>query len=156
MSLSALAAVAGIGKGSLSELEAGTRNPTLATLYAIAGPLRVPLAALLDDTIGAEVSGDGMDTRLLDVRHHDTGTVETYLLVLAPGATRRSPAHAPGATEHLVVTRGAFGAGPEDHVTTAGPGDRLDFAADRPHRYTAGPAGSEAVLVIRTPVGGPP
>jgi XRE family transcriptional regulator, regulator of sulfur utilization len=32
LSLSALAAAAGIGKGSLSELETGHRNPTLDTL----------------------------------------------------------------------------------------------------------------------------
>ena len=45
LSLSALARAAGIGKGSLSELEAGQRNPTLDTLYAVAGPLGVPLTA---------------------------------------------------------------------------------------------------------------
>ena len=39
LSLSALAAEAGIGKGSLSELESGRRNPTLDTLYALARPL---------------------------------------------------------------------------------------------------------------------
>ena len=46
LSLSGLAREARIGKGSLSELEGGQRNPTLDTLYAIAGPLGVPLSLL--------------------------------------------------------------------------------------------------------------
>ena len=53
LSLGALAATAGIGKGSLSEIENGTRNPTLSTLYALAGTLGVPLATLLADRAGA-------------------------------------------------------------------------------------------------------
>ncbi|HEY9293380.1 MAG TPA: helix-turn-helix transcriptional regulator, partial [Microlunatus sp.] len=35
LSLSELARQAGIGKGSLSEIETGRRNPTLETLYAL-------------------------------------------------------------------------------------------------------------------------
>ena len=42
LSLSALAAAAGIGKGSLSELETGRRNPTLDTLYAARRAARRP------------------------------------------------------------------------------------------------------------------
>ncbi len=36
LSLGSVAATAGIGKGSLSEIEHGQRNPTLSTLYALA------------------------------------------------------------------------------------------------------------------------
>src|SRR4051812_41709202 len=43
LSLSALARAAGLGKATLSGLEHGTRNPTLETLYAVAGALGVPL-----------------------------------------------------------------------------------------------------------------
>ena len=38
MSLSELARRAGVGKGSLSEIESGRRNPTVETLYSICGP----------------------------------------------------------------------------------------------------------------------
>ncbi len=48
-SQSRLARSAGVGKATLSEIEAGARNPTLETLYAIAAPLGVPLAELLRD-----------------------------------------------------------------------------------------------------------
>src|SRR5689334_1990166 len=96
MSLSSLAAAAGIGKATLSELEAGRRNPTLDTLYAIAGPLGVPLVALVaeeDDVVG----DDALTALRLHVRHDEDTTTEVYLVTVRPGATRRSPAHADGA-----------------------------------------------------------
>ena len=65
LSLSSLASEAGIGKGSLSELETGRRNPTLDTLYALAGPLGVPLASLVDFRDGSVVADEGFETVLL-------------------------------------------------------------------------------------------
>ena len=55
ISLSALARDARIGKATLSGIEDGSRgNPTVETLYAVAGRLGVPLAALLPDLGPAE------------------------------------------------------------------------------------------------------
>ena len=85
LSLSALAAAAGIGKGTLSELEGGRRNPTLETLYAVAGPLGVPLAALLEDHDGATVADEALTARrlhvLIQVRHH-------HPILLLPNKTK--------------------------------------------------------------------
>src|SRR5690349_462293 len=67
LSLGALAAAAHVGKGSLSEIENGVRNPTLGTLYALAGALGVPLATLLADRPGVRVVSPGIEARLLDV-----------------------------------------------------------------------------------------
>jgi transcriptional regulator with XRE-family HTH domain len=63
-SLSALASRAGIGKATLSEIEAGRRNPTLETLYAVAAQLEVPLTALLvgsDPPAGATDAADAAE-----------------------------------------------------------------------------------------------
>lgn len=49
LSLSALARQSGTGKATLSELEAGRRNPTLETLYALTTALGVALSAVLTD-----------------------------------------------------------------------------------------------------------
>ena len=46
-SLSELARRASLGKATLSGLEAGTRNPTLDTLHAVAAALERPLTAIL-------------------------------------------------------------------------------------------------------------
>ncbi|MEQ6902431.1 XRE family transcriptional regulator [Nocardioides sp. YIM 152588] len=151
LSLSALAADAGIGKGSLSELETGRRNPTLDTLYAVARPLGVPLAALLDDRDGATIADEGVvATRVRLVREEDR-TVEVYLLRLAPGVRRASPPHVAGVEEQLIVLSGACTVEYGDRPASLGPGDHLRFPADRAHAYSAGPDGLEAVNVITTP-----
>ncbi len=106
LSLAALSEAAGIGKGSLSEIENGARNPTLSTLYALAGALGVPLATLLADRAGARISSPGIEARLLDVSRDDGATVEVYRLTIDPGTRHQSAAHGPGVTEHLLVTAG--------------------------------------------------
>ncbi|UUW89634.1 XRE family transcriptional regulator [Nocardioides sp. WV_118_6] len=152
LSLSALAAEAGIGKGSLSELETGQRNPTLDTLYAVATPLGVPLAALLDDHDGTVISGAGVVATRVRVLREAERTTEVYLLRLAPGAVRTSPAHAGGVEEQLVVLAGTGTVRYDDRAVALAAGDHVRFAADRPHSYEAGPdAVLEAVNIIVTP-----
>ncbi|ARU53666.1 hypothetical protein CBR64_05245 [Cellulosimicrobium cellulans] len=153
LSLSALAAAAGIGKGSLSEIEHGARNPTLATLYALAGALGVPLATLLAERAGTEVSSEGVTARLLDAHHLPGGTaVEVYHLHLEPHADRTSPPHGPGVVEHLLITRGRLRAGRHGAEAVVEEGDELRWVSDADHSYRAlDGAPVDAVLVIRTP-----
>lgn len=150
LSLSGLAAAAGIGKGSLSEIEAGQRNPTLATLYALATPLAVPLATLLADEPGTEVSADGLTATLLSTETTaDGATVEIYRLAFRPGADRGSPAHGSGVREHLLVTAGRLEVQHPDGTAVLAPGDSVSFSSAGAHRYRAlGGEGCSAVLVI--------
>lgn len=150
LSLSALATVSGVGKGTLSELESGTRNPTLATLYALARPLGVPLAALLDEHPTASVSGDGLTATLLHVRRADGGTRETYLLDLEAGASRESAPHAPGVRESLLLTEGQALVGPAGTPVALEAGEATHWAADVPHLYAAESPAS-GLLSIWTP-----
>ena len=152
VSLAALAAAAGVGKGSLSELENGSRNPTLATLYALAGALGLPLATLLAERIGTEVASDGVRAELLDVTEDEAQTVEVYRLRLDPGARRDSGAHGPGVTEHLLLVAGALRVGRAGQEVTLGIGESASWVSDVAHSYAdAGDAGADAVLVIRSP-----
>ncbi|WP_045880279.1 helix-turn-helix transcriptional regulator [Pseudofrankia sp. DC12] len=153
LSVGALASRAGVGKGSLSEIENGVRNPTLGTLYALAGALGVPLATLLADRPGVEVASEGIGARLLDAtRHADGTTVEVYLLHLDPGARHRSPAHGAGVIEHLLVTHGHALAGLPGQESAVGPGETAVWESSAEHGYTVlGDAAVEAVLTIRSP-----
>jgi transcriptional regulator with XRE-family HTH domain len=152
LSLSALAAEAGIGKGSLSELESGQRNPTLDTLYAVAGPLGVPLAALVDFRDGTVVADEGFETVLLHTERTATTTSEVWLLRVDAGVTRSSPAHQRGVVEQLVVLDGSCRVEYADQVVELATGDHASWPADGPHRYTAGGhADLRAVNVIMTP-----
>lgn len=152
LSLSMLAAAAGIGKGSLSELETGRRNPTLETLYAVAGPLGVPLAALLDFHDGAVAADEGFEGVLLHTERTPEAISEVYLLRVGAGVTRSSPAHAAGVVEQLIVLAGACRVEYGGRVAEAGAGRHLAWPADVPHRYTAlGDTELRAVNVIITP-----
>jgi transcriptional regulator with XRE-family HTH domain len=152
LSVGALAAAADIGKGSLSEIENGARNPTLGTLYALAGALGVPLASLLAARTGTRVASPGIEARLLDVSHDGGHAVEVYRLRIAPDTSHRSVSHGPGVTEHLLVTAGQVRAGRLGEETEARPGQAVQWTSDTVHTYAAvGPDPVESVLIIRSP-----
>ena len=152
LSLGALAAAAGVGKGSLSEIENGSRNPTLATLYALAGALGVPLATLLAERVGTEIASPGVRAVLLDVTDDGRQTVEVYRLRLDLGARRDSGAHGPGVTEHLLLVAGRLRVGRTGEEVTLSVGESTTWVSDAAHSYVAvGDHGADAVLVIRSP-----
>ena len=152
LSVGALAAAAGIGKGSLSELENGARNPTLATLYALADALALPLATLLDGRAGARIASAGIEARLLDLSTEGGHTVEVYRLSLQPGTERRAGGHGAGVVEHLLVTAGRARVGRAGEEQELGPGEAAQWVSDGAHSYVAlGDERVESVLVIRSP-----
>jgi transcriptional regulator with XRE-family HTH domain len=152
LSLGALAEAAHVGKGSLSEIENGARNPTLGTLQALAGALGVPLATLMADRPGVRIASPGIEARLLDVSHDGGQTVEVYRLRLEPGHGHRSPGHGPGVTEHLLVTTGRARAGRLGEEAEIGTGQAAQWVSDVTHTYAAlGADPVESVLVIRSP-----
>jgi XRE family transcriptional regulator, regulator of sulfur utilization len=163
LSLSELAARAGIGKATLSGVEAGTRNPTLETLYAITGQLGLPLAAVLAEPTSdpahpardrepgfADVHGDAVTAHLHAVFEEPTATFEFYRLRIRPGRRQTSPAHSPGTTEHLSVFSGRGLAGPVDAPLPLVPGGYATWQADRPHVFEATEE-VVAALMIRSP-----
>jgi transcriptional regulator with XRE-family HTH domain len=152
LSVGALAEAAHVGKGSLSEIENGARNPTMSTLYALAGALGVPLATLVADQPGVRLTSPGVEARLLDVSHDGGQTVEVYRLGLEAGVRYCSTAHGPGVVEHLLVTAGRARVGRLGEEDEIGAGQAAQWVSDVAHAYTAlGDAPVEAVLVIRSP-----
>ncbi|MGI3785776.1 MAG: helix-turn-helix domain-containing protein [Janthinobacterium lividum] len=144
LSLPALAAAAGTGKGSLSEIEAGQRNPTLATLYSLAAPLAVPLATLLADEPGTEVSSDGLTATLLSTETTaDGGTVEIHRVAFRPGRPRLPRPWTRSAQTCAGQGGPARGAPPRRHGG-ASSGDSMSFSGAGAHRYR--PLGRGRVL----------
>jgi transcriptional regulator with XRE-family HTH domain len=152
LTVEALAKAAGVGKGSLSEIENGVRNPTLGTLYSIADALGLPLANLLEGRVGARIGTAGMEARLLDVSSDEEWTVEIYRLSFEPGAERRAGGHGTGVVEHLLVTSGRLSVGRLEDQRELGAGESAEWVSDAEHTYAAlGDGPVEAVLVIRSP-----
>jgi transcriptional regulator with XRE-family HTH domain len=160
MSLAELAEASGISKTTLHGIEQGHGNPTLSTLWDLAGALRVPLGELLEartsvvDVVRADdeqprVAGDAVRARLLHrIRLH--GVVEVYDIEVAPDG-QRSAAHLDGVEECIVLTDGRITTGPADAPVELAAGDSVRFDADVPHVYRGHGPANRAVLLMLHP-----
>jgi transcriptional regulator with XRE-family HTH domain len=158
LSLGALAARSGVSKASISTIEGSTANPSLETLWRLAGALGVSLGALLGEEEpppirllrageGVELDSEsGLTGRLLmtEGRPHRT---EIIHFDLPAGADYRSAAHQAGTEEFLFCIKGSLEVGPLNREERLGPGDSLWFPADLPHRY-ASARGARCLLAL--------
>jgi XRE family transcriptional regulator, regulator of sulfur utilization len=157
LSVSQLARLTGLGKGTLSELESGRRNPTLQTLFAVTTALGVPISAALPpgdvQHPGSEpISGDAIDAVLVDRFLDAESTTELYRTRLRAGRRQDSEPHAAGVTEHWIIYAGTVAMGPVDRMVHLVPGDSTRFTADVPHRYVVdGGSDVAATLLVRYP-----
>jgi transcriptional regulator with XRE-family HTH domain len=157
LSVSELARMTRLGKGTLSELESGRRNPTLQTLYAVTTALGVPISAALppgeiQDPDAVPISGEAIDAVLVDRFVDAAATTELYRVRLRAGRSQDSEAHAAGVTEHWIVYAGSVAMGPLGALVELGPGDSTRFTADVPHRYVVdGAEDVAATLLVRYP-----
>ena len=159
LSLSELSRRSGVGKGTLTELETGRRNPTLETLYALTTVLGCPLSAVLDDPAPAVakgaggVSGTAVTAVLLERYEDESAATDVFRVTLAEGATQESAAHVPHTTESLMVLSGTAVVGSPDAPQTAGPGGHAHWPADAPHTYSAPDGEVQGILFVRYPKG---
>jgi XRE family transcriptional regulator, regulator of sulfur utilization len=148
LSLERLAALAGVSRAMLGQVEAGESAPTISFLWKVARGLDVRFADLLGDESAGDVvvlpsdtskvlrSGNGaFESRALFPfdKHR---RAEFYELRLRGGHMERADAHAEGTYENLVVQSGRLrltvGA---DSPVELRAGDAVFFRADVPHVY---------------------
>jgi transcriptional regulator with XRE-family HTH domain len=166
LSLSELARRSGIAKGTLSQLESGTGNPTIETVFSLSNALGVPVSSLLTERLEPDVvlvrsdelevlSSNAVDLRMLR-RMDVTDTVfELFDQRVRPGEVQHSAGH-PG-REHVVVTSGRLRVGPPDSPFELGPGDYVCFPAQGPHSYETIGGPVVSVLLLEYPAdSGPP
>ena len=159
ISLTELARRAGLAKSTLSQLEAGTGNPSIETLWSLGVALGVPFSRLVEPPApSVRVVRAGEGPRLRADRADFTAGLLTagpahtrrdlYIMELEPGDSREAEAHIPGSVEHVVLAAGRMKAGPADEPVELGPGDYLTFPGDVAHHYEALAPGTWAVLVM--------
>jgi transcriptional regulator with XRE-family HTH domain len=158
ISLSELAKRAGIAKSTLSQLESGTGNPSVETLWSIGVALDVPFARLVEaPTADVRVIRAGQGPTFASERADYLATLlsscppaarrDLYLISAEPGEPRLSDPHSPGVVEHVVLGRGAASAGPVEAPVELEPGDYLRYPGDEPHVFRALRPGTFAVMV---------
>lgn len=158
----------GVSRRLVTQLEAGTANPSLSTLLSVAAGFDIALVDLLDgdDTPRVIVQPKnaaapvlwsttaGSEGRLLV----GSGALELWEWSLAPGDERTSMAHRTGSREALSVTSGVV-------TITVGTGSPIQvrarqsatFDADEPHSYSnTGPKPARFLLAVHEPSGSRP
>src|SRR5580704_9264014 len=158
LSLTEVARRAGIAKSTLSQLESGTGNPSLETLWAICVALDAPFSRLLDppppDVLliradeGPTVAAAEADYQATLLAACPPGARrDVYRIVAEPGHARASEPHMPGVVEHVVIGAGRALVGVAGEPTELGPGDYLRYPGDVPHVFQALEPRTQAVLV---------
>jgi transcriptional regulator with XRE-family HTH domain len=144
LSLSELARATAISKATLSSIENGNSNPTVETLGALAGALRVGIAELVAElplpqvrvqraAQARRIPRDGVTVRELE-RFVAAGAGETIVLnelELPPGHRGERPGR-PRVRVGLFVLDGQLIAGPDERSTELTQGDYIAFPADVP------------------------
>ncbi len=161
LSLTEVARRAGIAKSTLSQLESGTGNPSIETLWALGVALGVQFSQLVDPVApqvrvlrageGATIDSDVADYSATLLSASPPGSQrDVYVLRVEPGARREADAHLAGSVEHIIVASGRLRTGPESSPIELSAGDYATFPGDEPHFYEALEPDTWAVHVMES------
>jgi transcriptional regulator with XRE-family HTH domain len=148
LTLTAVAALTGISKSTLSRLESGQRKPSLELLLPLGEAYRVPL----DELVGAPEVGDprirlkprNRNGRLVFPLTQQSSGVQVWKVVIPPQRDRELRVHK--GYEWLYVLSGQLRLILGEHDITMGPGEVAEFDTQLPHWF--GAAGDEPVEIL--------
>lgn len=160
LSLDQLAALTGVSKSMLRQIEKGKSSPTIATIWKIANGLRISFSALLrQQEIEAEVKPFRGGTPLTDmsetyrifpmVSFDPHEPFETYFLEMDPGTIFSGEPHQGNIYEYIFITQGTLKVEVEKQIFTVNEKEFLKFDASYPHIYKCvGDKMLEAILQL--------
>ncbi|MEU6658340.1 XRE family transcriptional regulator [Streptomyces sp. NPDC046821] len=158
LSISELSRRSKIGKATLSQLESGTGNPTIETVFSLSRVLEVAVSDLLDarppgglTVVRAQevetLSGEGVDLRPLQRIEVGDAVFEVFDQRVRDDRRQESLGHV--GTEHTIVQSGRLGVQVDGQEVELGPGDYVGFDASAPHSYTALGGDVHSVLLLQ-------
>jgi transcriptional regulator with XRE-family HTH domain len=161
LSLTEVARRAGIAKSTLSQLESGTGNPSVETLWALSVALEIQFADLLEpprpkvqliraNEGPAIYSEHAAYSATLVSACPPNARRDIYRIKVDPGPGRESEPHMPGTVEHVVLGTGRALVGLTGEPVELGPGDYIAYPGDLPHVFQALEPGTTAVLISQT------
>ncbi|MBF6097854.1 helix-turn-helix transcriptional regulator [Nocardia cyriacigeorgica] len=159
LSLTEVANRAGIAKSTLSQLESGTGNPSLETLWALCVALDMPFSRLLDPprpSVRVIRAGQGPVVAAAESEYRATllsagpadARSDLYRITAEPGEPRRSEPHMRESVEHILLCAGRARVGPADSPEELEPGDYISYPGDVAHLFEALEPGTWATLVV--------
>lgn len=164
LSIGQLAEKTGLSKAVISQIERGNANPTINTIWKLAGALHVPYSAVLEprNVSAAKVAMKDLVPQEDDGGHYRIscyfpGTsernFELFLLEFDPGAVHVTQGHTDRSQEYLVIKKGKLVLEVGSEKFALGEGDALYFDASGRHVYTnPGKTVTQAVCINYYPV----
>ena len=161
LSLSEVARRAGIGKSTMSGLEAGTGNPSVETMWALAAALDIPLARLLappqhevallhtKDLPSLPSTASNYAATLLSASPSNARR-DVYFIQAEPGQPRDSQPHPVGTVEHMILGQGAARMDVLGQSYELRVGDYFTYPGDQPHKFTALEPGTNVVIIVES------
>lgn len=161
LSLTEVAKQAGVAKSTLSQLESGTGNPSVETLWALCVALGIQFADLIDPprprvqviraNEGPAIHSERVDySATLVASCPPNARRDLYRITVAPGPGRESQPHMPGTVEHVILSTGRALIGLIGDPVELNPGDYIAYPGDLPHLFQALAPDTTAVLISET------
>ena len=146
LTLEEAAAVTGVSKPMLGQIERSQSVPTVTTLWKIATGLKVPLSSFLEESQaeymvaereeGKVILGEGGRMRAYPMFTNDpVRSVETFYIELDQGCCHRSDGHTGGVEEHVFVFQGVLQMLLGERPVVVRERQAIRFRADIPHTY---------------------
>jgi transcriptional regulator with XRE-family HTH domain len=164
MTIDALAAAAGVSRGTVIQIETARGNPSISTLVGLAAALRVGVASLVDGDAEPRVvvRRDADAARLWQsaagscavfrIGTDPPDVVELWDWTLQPDDGFDGEAHPMGTQEVLSVLSGRLRVRVGTTEQELDPGDTVLFQAHAPHRYSGlGPGPVRFLMVVLQP-----
>lgn len=156
LSLGQLAEMAGVSKVMLSQLEKGTSNPTINTVWKITGALNEPYTSLLELPQDHAIHIKKQDIQpLVEDKYHIFNyypkdadrSFELYQIELEPDCVHESIGHSVDSSEYIMMVEGTMELEVRGKVYLLSPDDGFCFNASVPHVYR-NRAGEKARAVL--------
>ena len=160
LSLRELAARSGISSSMISDIERGTKSPTVVTVVRLAQALGVSAAALIDGDGGpaaririlrrSEGAGGEHPARWQSLGPASPGSRIDIVRFQIPPATILGPsaAHAAGTVEHMHVAAGTVRVAVGDETADLAAGDSCSCRTDAPHGIENPDPSAEALIYL--------
>lgn len=160
LTLDRAAALTGVSRSMLAQIEKGEVNPTISVLWKLAKGYKVSFTSLVETRNNAASILRESDSQPLEedggrylnyplFPFNESRLFETYRIVIKAGGSLSAQAHLKGAEEYITVFSGRVEiyAGEESFLLSKG--DSIRFAADQPHGYkNAGEDTAELSMII--------
>ncbi|MCI8455174.1 MAG: helix-turn-helix domain-containing protein [Lachnospiraceae bacterium] len=146
MSLGQLSEACGVSKVMISQIEKGESNPTVHTLWKIAGGLKVHYTELLDlktkaenvirrQDVAVQTEKNGEYTSYCYYSSSQSRAFDLFVVELCPEATFETQGHLAGSKEYLLVSLGQVEVTVEGRTHILNPGDSIFFDGGQAHTY---------------------